>query len=455
MLEAYFKLNTAYLAVEAMRRPVAQRAQRARRVCGLRFPKLFRLPALGGYFCMQSGILPWSMFAHLLIDGHGADDVGENPAAAVALNNEAAEAAANRGRARGRGRGGRGRGARAAAAVPGVGRAKGRARGYVHTPLSKSRIQASMLKRSRDRAQNTLRQMSGPGMIQRVFGSTAKPAPQAYSRIPAGDGQHVSVPVGTWNRNERELDKVLVSHVKQQAQCSKLFLEDDQASFFLFTNVFDDASMWMRNVDGHAGEEPLIQAAPTELGKRIRRKHRPQGRMVHKPTLSLCETMYKFSSSDARRSTFAGTAARLHSPSQPLPAANYSTVLSRWKRWTLASGFGPGPSIDPDGILQSPLETKAWKSIVLAKDCLELNNNIVCRVEQALASARQSAAMNIDPSLLGGVPTLFHLNCQAHSAVLCAKPLIQAYDGLSAYIVRLGHLCQNHRFTTRCPARVW
>ena len=71
-----------------------------------------------------------------------------------------------------------------------------------------------------------------------------------------------------------------------------------------------------------------------------------------------------------------------------------------------------------------------------------LNNNMVCKIENQTRDRRLAIAAN--RVVAAAAPMTFHMNCAAHSTVLCMKPIVQRiHPGLSGYVVRLGHLCQS------------
>eukprot|EP00959_Pyramimonas_sp_CCMP1952_P160577 3358073-Pyramimonas_sp.AAC.1 len=79
--------------------------------------------------------------------------------------------------------------------------------------------------------------------------------------------------------------------------------------------------------------------------------------------------------------------------------------------------------------------------------CIRDSNNIACKVEEALREKRN--VLHGSPEIYY-VPTVFSMNCFGHSCVLCSRPILKSFDGLSSFVVRRGHLCQSWRSASKC-----
>ena len=79
--------------------------------------------------------------------------------------------------------------------------------------------------------------------------------------------------------------------------------------------------------------------------------------------------------------------------------------------------------------------------LVIVRDCLMVNDNIICKVEQALESQRGL----LPGAAKDNVPTVFSMSCMSHSCVLAMRPVYERVEGLNSYFVRLGHLCASSR----------
>ena len=163
--------------------------------------------------------------------------------------------------------------------------------------------------------------------------------------------------------------------------------------------------------------------------------------MVHAPVVNIVEAIFLMR---GRGQGARVQAATPHSPAQVLPAANYSTVLDRRRAWTVGNGSGKaGSNIDPLGVI-NPSPARSWGCIAMVKDALMMNNNMVCQIERQVA-ARADAADRTGADA-ATVPGVFHMNCACHSTVLCMKPIVhRIHKGITAFIVRLGHLSQSSR----------
>eukprot|EP00959_Pyramimonas_sp_CCMP1952_P422280 8846103-Pyramimonas_sp.AAC.1 len=108
--------------------------------------------------------------------------------------------------------------------------------------------------------------------------------------------------------------------------------------------------------------------------------------MIHAAVLNIQESLFKFESTQGSVS-----ALDVFSPAQVLPLANYSTVLDRWRRWSIMNGVGPGAGVDPDGELGSDISRLAcWVNLVMVRDCLSLNDCLVAKTETACQVMRAS-----------------------------------------------------------------
>ena len=92
----------------------------------------------------------------------------------------------------------------------------------------------------------------------------------------------------------------------------------------MFINIFDDASLWIRRPPGWI--EPEVR---NRLPK-VTSKKKKEGRSVHATVLNLQETLV-FVPMLALQEAWRGV--DIISPATCLPAANYGTVLDRWRRW--------------------------------------------------------------------------------------------------------------------------
>eukprot|EP00959_Pyramimonas_sp_CCMP1952_P424231 8886157-Pyramimonas_sp.AAC.1 len=81
----------------------------------------------------------------------------------------------------------------------------------------------------------------------------------------------------------------------------------------------------------------------------------------------------------------------------------------------------------------------------MVRDCLMLNSNIVAACERECKKLREELEGSGRRELADGVVTVFSMNCSGHMCVLGMKPLLKFYDGLSSFVVRVGHLCQSAR----------
>ena len=97
---------------------------------------------------------------------------------------------------------------------------------------------------------------------------------------------------------------------------------------------------------------------------------------------------------------------------------------------------GPGSCVDPAVRLRGALRGELWATLILQKDNLNLNDNIVCFEQERLAAVKLGDGAN-------GM-TVLDLNCVGHSCILSLKPLIK-WVGIDTHLVRLGHSLSSSR----------
>lgn len=278
-------------------------------------------------------------------------------------------------------------------------------------------------------------------LVARCFGGTGvtpSMAAKTTRHVSTLDGSQLPITVQAQDSSAGDRDLLLVSHVEAQANGIRKFLLD--ADFVQARNISDDASMWIANpnpadkfVDGMGAEDDGV-------AKRLD-KRRKNGRLVMAPVLNHLETLFKLKVLPiVEPCTISVRALEVHSPAQPMPAANYSTVMSRLLRWSVISHNGPGFSVDPQHVISVGPPGGTWTNLSIMKDCLMVNSNIVCRIERGLAAMRAAAPDDADQ-----VSTVWSSNCTGHMCVLCLKPILQFTPGLSSHVVRIGHLCQSSR----------
>ena len=163
--------------------------------------------------------------------------------------------------------------------------------------------------------------------------------------------------------------------------------------------------------------------------------------IVHLPVLNLSEVVFARCSSESDSKL---VAAEIVSPAQCLPEANTGTIRQRWSQWSLLSSRGVGQKIlaAPETRLNEVVASIPWKTVVMVRDNLVVNDCILCLEEEVLSAAR---SYNIDNDV---ETTILSMPCCAHSAVLCMKPLLEALDGLPGKLVKLAHLLESGRLST-------
>lgn len=243
----------------------------------------------------------------------------------------------------------------------------------------------------------------------------------------------------------RDHDRGLFSHHRAQAEGIANFArKTPESDCIVATNVFDDATMWVA--------KPCMKN-PTEversnLEKLFEKRLGARGKKVCLPVLNLCETLYhgktfEKGSDDGRTLNTVMCGLDVASPAQALPEANTSTIRNRWSRWSVCIASGVGASVgDTEGHLGQVMDESPWKTILMQKDNLVLNDCIVALEEERLA-ALGDGEDNLEAT------SLLPCACCSHGAVLATKLLMTSLDNVPSNLVTLGHILESGRSETK------
>ena len=236
------------------------------------------------------------------------------------------------------------------------------------------------------------------------------------------------------------VNRGVASYVTAQADAISDFVKDTEQSkvmHVLSQNVFDDASMWMRDM-------AASEAAKHSEEDDGRRGKLQKGCNVHKPCCNTVETILvrrrgKVTRDDNVEETRSVLrCATVKSPCQPLPAtANAAAVADRLFSWSALTARGSGDRLDPEHRID--LSGVPAVGILYTKDNLGLNDCIIGMEEQYLAARR--ADPWADKRLIGS------FECLAHSACLGAKSAVSNRSELPKHLVKLGRLLESARTT--------
>ena len=187
---------------------------------------------------------------------------------------------------------------------------------------------------------------------------------RTFSSIQAAGGEGlVSVAVRTTCNDRRDRDRALASHVPAQAQGIATFVSGDP-SYIVYANAYGDAFMWVSRPQlpgSDSLERHIMEGLDNAVSHRLLRRRR-KGKTVHAPVLNVCETIVVQNMDNRARS------ASLHSPAVVMPRANYSTVLDRWRSWSVGNGSPhAGSRVDPDQVLD-PSPVGSWSCISMVKE---------------------------------------------------------------------------------------
>jgi hypothetical protein len=318
--------------------------------------------------------------------------------------------------------------------------------GWTHSALTKAKITASrckfVLSNSVKQLANSLMPMAQE-LVMKVFhpesSSVAVKRKRTFKTMVDAVGP-MSIPINTKSVDRGDRDRVVVSHLEAQSNGLAQFSKQEGIKYTLSVNTYDDASMWISMPQDQA-QQIVNPGDNSDAAKALLRRRR-RGKMVRSPVLNLCEKIFLRVDGHGRRRVQASSP---HSPAQVLPAANYSTVLDRWRNWSVSNGSATaGRNVDPLGAI-NPSPSESWGCIAMVKDGLMVNNNMACRIEQEIGRRKELA----EPAASASVPGVFHMNCAAHSVVLCMKPIVHRIHNGGFFIHR------SRRPPLPVIARVW
>ena len=326
----------------------------------------------------------------------------------------------------------------------GARRGRGRGRGYKWTPLQRARAEAGRVKAEKKRlSQQTDALMkavaptTGEYVSTEIFGAASQQVRGQCKRELLVGGTKVTIAKKGKNNADyvKGLRRGCLSHVQAQASALATFCGSDDICHTWSTNSFDDASMWVAKAE--------VTHAVTDQEKcdpRFLKKLSVRGKNCVMPVLNKVEHNDSWKDSvDDMQLQYHARGAHVHAPAQVLPVANAPTVYSRWQRFTALTTNGSGEKVDPDRSLDGSLRQQRWKTVVMNKDNLQLNNILVAKQQKEIDYLREH-------SLEDGADevSLLDLSCFGHSIVLAGKPAIH-YLGMHTHLCRLGNILESGR----------
>ena len=265
----------------------------------------------------------------------------------------------------------------------------------------------------------------------------------------------VELSVDRYRTDSRLRDRGLVSHVV--AQSASLANMCEGAGGLIVTSVFDDASMWVQH-KGADHEGDLVPSGarmgrggvgvefPRGRGGRggrggVRRTSRRFRRNKHQPVLNVVQTAFALREATTAAGCPALEGCNVVVPAQVMPQANWPTVHAHWQRWGLLTSAGPGRALAAGNLeLGAAVGSVPFVGLLLVADNLELNNCVVGREQRGLDSTRPSAHDQISARR-----AVLSVSCAHHSGALTTRASGDRVLGLSAALVRLGHLLESGR----------
>ena len=286
-------------------------------------------------------------------------------------------------------------------------------------------------------------------VAQRVFGAHDVKAELTREQDVFIGGEVVAVPLVKSDEGGALCKRGSISFAEAQCgQMAKWLARTESFVEHLFsTNIFDDASMWLKD----PGDDVMFHANDSPANVETKRALRRRGGNVFLPVLNNVEALYlqcsrqvadpasDLEDDDARSALEATTyeATEIHTPARVLPTANATTVRCRLNDWAMNGACGSGKKIDPDKTVERSLDEVSWKTVMYTRDNLALNDCIIHLEEAAILANRSHGVVG------SAEFSQLSLPCCSHSCVLPMKQLMDAASGLPSQLLRLAHIRQS------------
>jgi hypothetical protein len=377
----------------------------------------------------------------------------------------AAGGARARGRGLGRGRHGvaavaRGRGAPVVGDDPAddhddaaEGRGRGRGRGHpLGAPLSRQHrltIRCSQLRR---RPQSP----RGVSFAQTCAHAAFGQRPDSFDKSQRSTtvwtsygGVTLPTVVSTQNKSKRDTDRGVASHVVAQAQGVHRFVHTapQNSILRLFTNVFDDADMWVQKPmgsDAVLDRRLARRLAQGELTfqEKLQEKMARRCKNIHMPVMNICEYVMNIIEQETDHgSVCTARVAEVFSGTAAMPGGNFATLWRTWKRGSIFNGTGvAGTHVDPERAVSFDKDDTL---LFWCKDSLSANLNMVGAMEDLI-----DAKIGTDQEF-----SMYSVNCMSHQLVLTLRPATEAFPGLTSFLSKYGHLWESGRFSSKVTSK--
>ena len=246
------------------------------------------------------------------------------------------------------------------------GRGRGRGRGFHHSDgvrssISHGRCQQFAKKLQQDSA--SFFQTFQHRVAHNTFGNISVDLQETLQRTIELD-ENFAVKVDCRHGHTSDVSRGVFSFLAAHVEGLRSFLEfcatDANSRGLIASSSFDDANMWIRLPKNDAVRDGD-------------RKDKQKGRNIHMNVMNRTENLFM---SQGRAGCPRVIGVPVMSPGIVLPASNWATLWSRWKRWSAATCTRPGDGLDPSGKLDPHIQAVPRKTLLFCKDAASTGANI-------------------------------------------------------------------------------
>lgn len=209
---------------------------------------------------------------------------------------------------------------------------------------------------------------------QRVLGVNAQTSGNFTTASRLTIDPSSSIAIDKRRQAGRKQRRGIFSHVRATQHSLLKFLEG--ADLLVYSDVMDDATLWCRLPA--AKEDQLARRRRVQQHRRAGKKlSMTCGRNLAVPVMNSLQHLYV-----SKPGLQCWSAAQVHSPAQALPKANWSTIMSRKRKWSACAGGEMGAMLrEPGGRSQEVLDAVRVLAKVATNDAAAAND-CTSRVEQ-------------------------------------------------------------------------
>lgn len=305
---------------------------------------------------------------------------------------------------------------------------------------------AAMPRRARGKAQAKLEARKRKATTELALRRAVAVAdPTTANRISSDVFGFYGLPHGETQRKQMSrlvCDTSVVMAIDQKRQSQRMI---NKGLVSYATRVFDDATMWCRRP--HTAKDTAFTALRTKLWKKEKLAENNSTKsggpkaIGRNASITVANTIqHAFA---MKRGSRIWRGAQIHGPADPVPAANWSTLLNRKRKWSLCTGGRCGDKLvynsEHQHDIQAQLDSIRHISKVICTDQASNNTCVIAKDGREMRAARTDARFR----------SLLDIPCQSHNVCLLTRPVYEAMPfDMSTICTRLSHFLQGAKSMT-------